>query len=80
MLAAIPEISLESDRRVLRRKRIREAVVMAGIVGFALVGGAANWWFDVGGIRFDDPALMQRIGGLTTSASETLQLDRRVCT
>ena len=42
----------------------------------ALVGGAANWWFDVGGIRFDDPALMQRIGGLTKSASETLQLDR----
>ncbi len=41
-----------------------------------LVNGAANWWFDVGGIKFNDPALMERIAGLTKSASEAIKLDR----
>ena len=40
------------------------------------VNGAAQWWFDVGGNRYDDPALMRRIGELTAKASEVLNLDR----
>jgi hypothetical protein len=38
--------------------------------------GAANWWFDVGGNRYDDPVLMRRIGELTAKASEVVQCDR----
>jgi hypothetical protein len=41
-----------------------------------LAGGAAQWWFDVGGNRYDDPALMRRIGQRTANASEVLGLDR----
>ena len=41
-----------------------------------LVNGVAQWWFDVGSNRYDDPQLMQRIGELTASASETIGLDR----
>jgi len=41
-----------------------------------LVQGAAQWWFDVGGNRYDDAALMGRIGQLTGHASEAVELDR----
>ena len=41
-----------------------------------LVNGAAQWWFDVGRNRYDDPALMRRIAELTRNASETAALDR----
>ena len=40
------------------------------------VHGAAQWWFDVGGNRYDDPVLMRRIGELTAKASEVLNVDR----
>ena len=40
------------------------------------VNGAAQWWFDVGGNRYDDPALMRRIGGLTANARGVLKVDR----
>lgn len=43
VLAAIPQIWLESDRAQLRRKRLRESIAVAGLVLFALVGGAANY-------------------------------------
>lgn len=43
VLAAIPEIWLESDRQRLRRQRLGQAVLTAGLVAFALVGGAANY-------------------------------------
>ena len=42
----------------------------------ALVNGAAQWWFDVGRNRYDDPVLMKRIGELTSCATECLTLDR----
>jgi hypothetical protein len=41
-----------------------------------IVNGAAQWWFDVGGNRYDDPRLMQRIGELARNAAEALPLDR----
>lgn len=42
----------------------------------AITTGSANWWFDVGGIRFDAPDLMARIGGLVNTATEAVALDR----
>ncbi len=41
-----------------------------------LVHGAAQWWFDVGGNRYNEPALLQHIGRLAAAASEVLPLDR----
>ncbi|MCC7493057.1 MAG: beta-galactosidase [Fimbriimonadaceae bacterium] len=42
----------------------------------SLVHGAAQWWFDVGRNRYDDPQLMQRLGELTRLAGQVGQLDR----
>jgi hypothetical protein len=41
-----------------------------------LVHGAAQWWFDVGGNRYNHPALLSRIGELNAKADEALRLDR----
>ncbi|MCD6352033.1 MAG: beta-galactosidase, partial [Armatimonadetes bacterium] len=41
-----------------------------------LVNGAAQWWFDVGGNRYDDPRLMAHIAGLVRSADRALQVNR----
>jgi len=41
-----------------------------------LVNGAAQWWFDVGGNKYNDPTLMHRLAGLVESATEALRLDR----
>lgn len=41
-----------------------------------LTHGAAQWWFDVGKIRYDNPALMHRLRELTKTAGEVLDLDR----
>lgn len=41
-----------------------------------LVHGAAQWWFDVGGNRYNDPELMKRIGELTANADQVLPRDR----
>jgi hypothetical protein len=41
-----------------------------------LTSGAAQWWFDVGKNRYDDPALMQGLRELTKTAGEALKLDR----
>jgi len=38
--------------------------------------GAANWWFDVGGNRYDDPQLMRRLGQLTAKGNEAIECDR----
>jgi polysaccharide chain length determinant protein (PEP-CTERM system associated) len=43
VLAAIPDIWLESDRAAQRRRRIREILAAGAVVVFALVGGAANY-------------------------------------
>jgi hypothetical protein len=42
-----------------------------------LVNGADQWWFDVGGNKYNDPVLMRRIGELTRNATQVLALDRR---
>lgn len=36
----------------------------------------AQWWFDVGRNRYDDPALMGRIGELVRVADQTMAVDR----
>ena len=41
-----------------------------------LTAGAAQWWFDVAGNRYDHPLLLQRLSQLTANASEALRLDR----
>lgn len=41
-----------------------------------IVNGAAQWWFDVGGNKYNDPALMGRIAGLVDSATAAVNLDR----
>jgi hypothetical protein len=41
-----------------------------------LTAGAAQWWFDVAGNRYDNPVLLRRLAQLTTNASEALRLDR----
>jgi polysaccharide chain length determinant protein (PEP-CTERM system associated) len=43
VLAAIPEISLESDRVALRKRRLRTAIATFGVVGFVLVGSSLNY-------------------------------------
>jgi succinoglycan biosynthesis transport protein ExoP len=52
VLAAIPEILLESDRVRMRRKRVRMAMATTGLVGFVLLGGAANYLWVNGAPRF----------------------------
>jgi len=41
-----------------------------------IVNGAAQWWFDVGGNKYNHPEVMARIGRLADNASEALKLDR----
>lgn len=41
-----------------------------------ITNGTAQWWFDVGSNRYNDPRLMQRIGGLAKSATEALAFNR----
>jgi hypothetical protein len=41
-----------------------------------ITNGTAQWWFDVGGNVYKDPALMARIGGLAKSATQAQSLDR----
>jgi len=45
VLASIPQIWFESDRLKQRRARLRTAAATAVLVVFALVGGAANYWW-----------------------------------
>lgn len=45
VLAAIPQIWLESDRVRQRRQRLRTALATGSLVLFALVGGAANYFW-----------------------------------
>jgi polysaccharide chain length determinant protein (PEP-CTERM system associated) len=45
VLASIPRIWLESDRVALRNRRLRAALATAGLVVFALFGGAANYFW-----------------------------------
>lgn len=41
-----------------------------------ITNGAAQWWFDVGGNKYNDPRLMQRIGELTRNATDALEANR----
>jgi polysaccharide chain length determinant protein (PEP-CTERM system associated) len=43
VLASIPQIWLEADRVLQRRRRLRTAAATAAVVAFVLVGGAANY-------------------------------------
>jgi hypothetical protein len=56
VLASIPQIWLEGDRALLRRKRLRTALGTAGLVVFALVGGMANYLWVNGMPRVSGPA------------------------
>lgn len=52
VLASIPRIWLESDRLRQRRRRVRVAFATAGVIVFALVGGAGNYVWVNGLPRF----------------------------
>jgi hypothetical protein len=41
-----------------------------------LTNGAAQWWFDVGANRYDDPTLMKRIAGFVSDGPTVLAADR----
>ena len=41
-----------------------------------VVSGAAQWWFDVGGNRYNHPELMEHLGKWTAAAGSALTLDR----
>ncbi len=43
VLASIPQIWLESDRILWRRRLVRQVVASMALVMFVLVGGAANY-------------------------------------
>jgi len=45
-------------------------------LALALVQGAAQWWFDVGGNRYNHPRLLGRIGELVKAADTAQDLDR----
>jgi hypothetical protein len=45
-------------------------------LAWCLVHGTAQWWFDVGGNRYNHPVLMGRIKELAAHAGEALQCDR----
>jgi succinoglycan biosynthesis transport protein ExoP len=49
VLASIPQIMLESDRRALRHQRIRTGLAAMAMVLFALVGGVASYVWVNGG-------------------------------
>jgi polysaccharide chain length determinant protein (PEP-CTERM system associated) len=49
VLASIPKIMLESDRRALRRQRIRTGLAAMTMVLFALIGGVASYVWVNGG-------------------------------
>ncbi len=52
VLASIPQIWLEGDRVLLRRRRLRAALGTLGLVVFALAGGMANYLWVNGVPRF----------------------------
>jgi len=45
-------------------------------LAWCLAHGTAQWWFDVGGNRYDHPALMARIDELAAKAGEAQRFDR----
>lgn len=45
-------------------------------LAMVLSQGLAQWWFDVGHNRYDDPTLMARLAKLRAIATETMRLDR----
>jgi polysaccharide chain length determinant protein (PEP-CTERM system associated) len=45
VLAAIPDIILESDRVSIRRRVVRNAIAASVVVVFSLAGGAVTYWY-----------------------------------
>jgi hypothetical protein len=68
VLAAIPQILLESDRRSLRRRRIRTGIATAAVVAFALAGGAASYVWVNGGQGSREEAVEELGGGAPAGA------------
>jgi polysaccharide chain length determinant protein (PEP-CTERM system associated) len=68
VLAAIPQILLESDRRSLRRRRIRTGVATAAVVAFALAGGAASYVWVNGGQGLGEEAVEELGAGAPAGA------------
>jgi hypothetical protein len=45
-------------------------------LGNVIANGVAQWWFDVGANRYDDPRLMAHLGTLRAAAERALDYDR----
>jgi len=58
VLASIPQIWLEADRAVQRRRRLRLAATTVAIVVFCLAGGAANYLWVNGAPAFLESAVV----------------------
>jgi hypothetical protein len=71
VLAAIPNIRLESDRLRLRRRRIRGALLASALTVFALAGGAANYVWVNGKPGFVSSLLGEKTGEGETAGGET---------
>ena len=72
VLAAIPQIWLESDRAAQRRARLRSALATVAVAAFGLVGGAVNYvWVNGGGSSAGQegapPAVAAPLAGETIS-------------
>jgi len=63
VLAAIPEIWLESDRLKQRRRRLRTAFATVSLVVFALVGGVANYLWVNGAVAVEEVGFNAAAGG-----------------
>jgi len=70
VLAAIPQILLESDRRALRRRRIRTGIATATFVAFALAGGLASYVWVNGGHGIGAEAAEDLGGGAPAARAE----------
>ena len=71
VLAAIPQIWLESDRAAQRRSRMRTALAMVAVGAFGLVGGAVNYAWVNGVSRA--PAVEEGVAAPPAAAREGVE-------
>jgi len=70
VLAAIPRILLESDRRAMRQQRIRTGLATMAMVVLALAGGVASYMWVNGGGGADETASKPQINAAKPAAAE----------